>query len=71
MSNTKSVFNAALSLYLSKNEEPAKQEIVDIMKKASLFNIQSKSTFYRKALTINSWNCREVPDRIDFLTKSG
>jgi len=48
-------FNETLKLYLQKGERPDKQEIVEIMKRASLYGIESDSTFGRRSSTISSW----------------
>jgi len=48
-------FNESLALYLQKAEEPAKEEIIGIMKKSDLYNINSESTFRRRASTVLSW----------------
>ena len=49
------VFNRALNLYFKKGESPNKDEIIEIMKKSNLFNVNSESTFKRRSSTISSW----------------
>ena len=48
-------FNKTLALYLRKTEEPTKDEIVEIMKASNLYNVNSDSTFRRRASTVLSW----------------
>ncbi len=48
-------FHTTLKLYFKKGERPNKLEIVDIMKKSNLHNVDSNSTFNRRASTISSW----------------
>lgn len=50
-----SVFKETLKLYLNNGEVPAKESIVDIMKNSKLFNIDSESTYRRRASTILGW----------------
>jgi hypothetical protein len=50
-----SVFNRTLSLYLEKASAPSKEEIVALMKSSKLYNIDSESTFRRRASTISRW----------------
>ena len=52
---THGAFNKTLSLYLRKTEEPTKDEIVEIMKASNLYNVNSDSTFRRRASTVLSW----------------
>lgn len=49
------VFNNVLNLYFKKNDLPTKDEIVKIMKKSNLYNIDSDQTYRRRASTIISW----------------
>lgn len=49
------VFNKTLELYQHKASEPTKNEIVQIMKDSNLYNINSDSTFRRRASTVLSW----------------
>lgn len=49
------VFNKALNFYFKKGESPNRDEIVEIMKESDLFNIESESTFERRASTVSSW----------------
>jgi hypothetical protein len=48
-------FNRTLELYFQKTDIPAKEEVVAIMKTSELYNIESESTFHRRASTILSW----------------
>lgn|GEM_PF-1760044 len=48
-------FNNALKLYFKKAAPPNRQEIVEIMKKSDLYNVNSDSTFHRRSSTISSW----------------
>ena len=48
-------FNRTLALYIQKAEEPTKDEIVRIMKTSNLYNINSETTFRRRASTVLSW----------------
>lgn len=48
-------FNKALQLYFLKASSPSKEEIVQIMKTSNLYNIDSESTFKRRASTVSSW----------------
>lgn len=41
--------------YIQKAEEPTKDEIVRIMKTSNLYNINSETTFRRRASTVLSW----------------
>lgn len=48
-------FNKTLQLYFEKASSPSKEEVVQIMKTSNLYNIDSESTFRRRASTISSW----------------
>lgn len=48
-------FNKTLLLYFEKASSPNKEEIVQIMKTSNLYNIDSESTFRRRASTVSSW----------------
>lgn len=50
-----SVFKETLKLYLDNGEMPRKKDIVEIMKRSNLHNIDSDSTFIRRASTISVW----------------
>jgi len=50
-----SVFKQTLELYLNNGEVPTKESIVEIMKHSNLFNIDSDSTYFRRASTIIGW----------------
>lgn len=48
-------FNKAFSVYLQQGYSPNIDTIVEIMKECNVFNVDSKSTFYRRATTVRSW----------------
>ncbi len=48
-------FNDTLRLYFSKGNVPSRDEIVEIMKKSELHNIDSEETYKRRASTVISW----------------
>lgn len=50
-----SVFNNTLKLYFEKGDVPTKDEIVEIMRNAQLYRINSVHTYKRRASTIISW----------------
>lgn len=49
------VFNRVIGRYFGNLEQPSKDVIVGIMKTSNLYNINSESTFRRRASTIISW----------------
>lgn len=49
------VMNHCLKLYIDKLKMPTKNEIVKIMKISNLYNIDSETTFERRASTISGW----------------
>lgn len=49
------VFQNTLKLYFDKGNVPTKDEVVEIMKNAKLYNIDSNQTYKRRASTIISW----------------
>ena len=49
------VFQAVFKEYLKTGTMPDKHEIVLHMKQANLYNIDSESTYYRRASTVGSW----------------
>lgn len=51
----KRAFNEAFRSYLSELELPSKNEIVKIMEHSELYNINSESTYKRRASTILGW----------------
>lgn len=51
----KRAFNEAFKGYLSELELPSKNEIVKIMEKSELYNVNSESTYKRRASTISGW----------------
>jgi len=48
-------FQNTLKLYFDKGTVPIKDEVVEIMKKAKLYNIDSEETYRRRASTVISW----------------
>lgn len=48
-------FNHTLQKYFDAGSMPSKNDIVKIMKNANLYNVNSDSTFYRRASTITKW----------------
>jgi hypothetical protein len=48
-------FNNTLKLYFEKSDIPSKDEVVEIMKKSALYNIDSEETYRRRASTVISW----------------
>jgi len=48
-------FNGTLKLYFEKSDIPSKDEVVEIMKKSALYNIDSEETYRRRASTVISW----------------
>lgn len=49
------VFKNTLKLYFDNERIPLKEEIVEIMKNAKLYNIDSAQTYKRRASTVISW----------------
>lgn len=49
------VFKKAIELYLQKADIPVRYEVVSIMKESNLYNVNSESTFERRASTVISW----------------
>lgn len=48
-------FNQVIKLYFKDSRQPSRNAIVEIMKTSNLYNINSDSTFHRRASTISSW----------------
>lgn len=48
-------FYQTFKYYLESLEMPSKSEIVEIMKVSGLFNVESESTYFRRASTIKGW----------------
>lgn len=48
-------FKNTLNQYFEDGDIPSKDEIVEIMKQSKLYNIDSDSTYYRRASTVLSW----------------
>lgn len=51
----KRAFNEAFQKYLTELELPSKNEIVIIMESSNLYNVNSESTYKRRASTISGW----------------
>jgi hypothetical protein len=49
------VFKRVLDLYMNTGSIPSKEEIVEVMKTSNLYNVNSDTTFFRRASTINGW----------------
>lgn len=49
------VFFKVMKAYIEKEEIPTTEEIVQIMKDSTIYNINSDSTYYRRASTVQSW----------------
>ncbi len=50
-----SVFNKTLNICFKNGEIPKRDEIVEVMKKSNLYNVNKESTFFRRASTISGW----------------
>ncbi|MDR1346723.1 MAG: transcriptional regulator [Bacteroidales bacterium] len=50
-----SAFRNTLKLSLENGELPNKETIIDIMKRSNLYNVNSDSTYFRRASTITGW----------------
>jgi len=50
-----SVFKSTLKLTLEAGELPNKETIVEVMKRSKLYNINSESTYFRRASTVIGW----------------
>lgn len=50
-----SAFKQTLKLYLDNGEMPAKEAIVEVMKRSKLHNVGSDTTYFRRASTITGW----------------
>lgn len=48
-------FYLTFKSYLESLEMPSRSEIVEIMKVSDLFNVESESTYFRRASTISGW----------------
>ena len=51
----KKAFNEVFKQYLTKRELPLRDEIIKIMKGSGLYNINSHSTYRRRASTVSGW----------------
>lgn len=52
---SRAAFKNTLTLYFNKGDVPTKDEVIEIMKNARLYNIDSEQTYRRRASTIISW----------------
>lgn len=50
-----SAFHDTLKLYFDKGSVPTQKEIVKIMKKSNVYNVNSEQTYRRRASTVISW----------------
>ena len=50
-----SAFKQTLKLYLDNGEIPAKETIVEVMKRSKLHNVGSETTYFRRSSTITGW----------------
>jgi hypothetical protein len=48
-------FKDTLNLYFDKRDMPSKDEVIEIMKKSKLYNVDSEHTYKRRASTVISW----------------
>ena len=48
-------FHDTFSLWLSQGSVPEKKDVVQIMRQANLFNMDSESTYHRRASTVRRW----------------
>ena len=49
------VFNDVMKAYLLCGEMPERSHIINLMKKDSLYNVNSDSTYSRRASTVSGW----------------
>lgn len=49
------VFNRAIQFYVETKSLPNKETIVEMMRQSGLYNVNSDSTYYRRASTISGW----------------
>lgn len=52
---SRAAFKNTLKLYFDKGDVPTKGEVIEIMKDARLYNIDSEQTYRRRASTVISW----------------
>lgn len=52
---SRAAFKNTLKLYFDKGDVPTKDEVIDIMRNARLYNIDSEQTYRRRASTVISW----------------
>lgn len=48
-------FNKAFYIYLQQGYSPNRDEIVKIMKEFNVYNVDSETTYFRRATTVRSW----------------
>lgn len=48
-------FKQVLAEYLQTNSLPEKKRIIEIMKNCNLYNVESESTYFRRASTVTGW----------------
>lgn len=51
----KKAFNLTFKKHLTDYEFPSREKTVEIMKKSNLYNINSDTTYYRRASTVSGW----------------
>ena len=49
------VFNQVTKLYFARGVMPDREEIIEIMKCCNLYNVDSESTYFRRASTVRRW----------------
>ena len=52
---SRAAFKNTLKLYFDKGDVPTKDEVIELMKDARLYNIDSEQTYRRRASTVISW----------------
>ena len=52
---TLTVFNDVMKAYLLYGEMPERSHIINLMKNDSLYNVNSDSTYSRRASTVSGW----------------
>ena len=52
---SRAVFKHTLELYLNKGNVPTKDEVIEIMKNAQLYKVDSEHTYRRRSSTVISW----------------
>ncbi|WP_253291116.1 transcriptional regulator [Acetivibrio sp. MSJd-27] len=49
------VFRDGMRIWLQCGELPGRKRVIELMKRADLYHVESESTFYRRASTVTSW----------------